>query len=76
MPKKDNKIITTVPDASRLTPSDTAHAPLAERMRPKIIDDIIGQKSLLGANGIVRQMTESGHLSNLLLWGPPGCGKT
>ncbi|MCL2758195.1 MAG: replication-associated recombination protein A [Alphaproteobacteria bacterium] len=45
-------------------------------MRPKIIDDIIGQKSLLGANGIVRQMTESGHLSNLLLWGPPGCGKT
>ncbi|MCL2331012.1 MAG: replication-associated recombination protein A [Proteobacteria bacterium] len=45
-------------------------------MRPVTIDDIIGQKSLLGPNGLVRQMVESGHLSNLILWGPPGSGKT
>jgi len=51
-------------------------APLAEQMRPQTIDDIIGQKSLLGPNGFVRQMVDSGRLSNLLLWGPPGCGKT
>ncbi|MCL2018050.1 MAG: replication-associated recombination protein A [Alphaproteobacteria bacterium] len=50
--------------------------PLAERMRPQTIDDIIGQRSLLGSTGLVRQMVDSGHLSNLLLWGPPGCGKT
>ena len=63
MPKKINKI-------------PHSHVPLAEQMRPNTIDDIIGQKQLLGANGIVRQMVESGKLSNLLLWGPPGCGKT
>ncbi|MBR3147825.1 MAG: replication-associated recombination protein A [Alphaproteobacteria bacterium] len=50
--------------------------PLADLMRPQNIDDIVGQKDLLGENGIVRRMVKSGNLSNLLLWGPPGCGKT
>lgn len=50
--------------------------PLADLMRPEKIDDIVGQSDLLGENGIVRRMVESGNLSNLLLWGPPGCGKT
>lgn len=50
--------------------------PLADLMRPQTIDDIIGQTDLLGENGIVRRMVESGNLSNLILWGPPGCGKT
>jgi putative ATPase len=50
--------------------------PLADLMRPKTIDDIVGQVDLLGENGIVRRMVNSGNLSNLLLWGPPGCGKT
>lgn len=50
--------------------------PLADLMRPKTIDDIVGQTDLLGDNGIVRRMVNSGNLSNLLLWGPPGCGKT
>ena len=50
--------------------------PLADLMRPKTIDDIVGQVDLLGENGIVRRMINSGNLSNLLLWGPPGCGKT
>jgi len=50
--------------------------PLADLMRPQTIDDIVGQTDLLGENGIVRRMVESGNLSNLILWGPPGCGKT
>ena len=45
-------------------------------MRPKTIDDAVGQRQLLGENGIIRKMVESGHLSNMILWGPPGCGKT
>ena len=50
--------------------------PLADLMRPNTIDDIVGQKTLLGENGIVRRMVENQKLSNLILWGPPGCGKT
>ena len=45
-------------------------------MRPNIIDDVVGQRALLGENGIVRRMVNAHKLSNLLLWGPPGCGKT
>ncbi|MDL2295727.1 replication-associated recombination protein A [Lachnospiraceae bacterium OttesenSCG-928-E19] len=50
--------------------------PLADLMRPATIDDVLGQTSLLGENGIVRRMVANNKLSNLLLWGPPGCGKT
>ena len=50
--------------------------PLADLMRPNTIDDIVGQTTLLGENGIVRRMVENQKLSNLILWGPPGCGKT
>ncbi len=50
--------------------------PLADIMRPNIIDDVVGQASLLGENGIIRRMVDNHKLSNLLLWGPPGCGKT
>ena len=50
--------------------------PLADLMRPNTIDDIVGQNVLLGENGIVRRMVENQKLSNLILWGPPGCGKT
>ncbi len=50
--------------------------PLADLMRPQNIDEIVGQTDLLGENGIVRRMVDSGNLSNLILWGPPGCGKT
>ena len=50
--------------------------PLADLMRPATIDDVLGQTSLLGENGLVRRMVENKKLSNLLLWGPPGCGKT
>ena len=50
--------------------------PLADLMRPNTIDDVIGQTNLLGENGLVRRMVDNHKLSNLILWGPPGCGKT
>lgn len=50
--------------------------PLADLMRPQTIDDIVGQTQLLGENGLVRRMVDNHKLSNLVLWGPPGCGKT
>ena len=50
--------------------------PLADLMRPQTIDDIVGQTDLLGPNGLIRRMVANNNLSNLLLWGPPGCGKT
>lgn len=51
-------------------------APLAERLRPKSLDDYIGQKHLVGEGAILRKMIESGHISSFILWGPPGVGKT
>ena len=50
--------------------------PLADLMRPQTINDIVGQIDLLGENGLIHKMVENGNLSNLILWGPPGCGKT
>lgn len=54
----------------------SASRPLADLMRPATIDDVVGQRALLGENGLVRRMVDGGKLSNLILWGPPGCGKT
>ena len=51
-------------------------APLAERLRPKSLEDYIGQKHLVGEGAILRKMIESGHISSFILWGPPGVGKT
>ena len=50
--------------------------PLADLMRPNTIADVVGQTTLLGENGLVRRMVDNKKLSNLILWGPPGCGKT
>ena len=50
--------------------------PLAERMRPRSLDEYIGQKHLVGKGAVLRQMIESGNLSSFILWGPPGVGKT
>lgn len=50
--------------------------PLAERMRPKSLDDYIGQKHLVGEEAILRRMIESGNIASFILWGPPGVGKT
>lgn len=50
--------------------------PLAERLRPRTLDEYIGQQHLVGEGAILRQMIESGHISSFILWGPPGVGKT
>jgi putative ATPase len=50
--------------------------PLAERMRPKSLDDYVGQKHLVGKGAVLRKAIESGSLPSMLFWGPPGVGKT
>jgi len=54
----------------------SAHQPLAERMRPRTLDEFIGQEKLLGPGKPLRAQIENDDLSSMLLWGPPGCGKT
>ena len=51
-------------------------APLAERMRPKVIDHYAGQQHLVGPQGAIRPILKTGQLPSLILWGPPGTGKT
>lgn len=50
--------------------------PLAERMRPKTLDEYVGQKHLVGEGAVLRKMIDSGHIHSFILWGPPGVGKT
>lgn len=50
--------------------------PLAERLRPVTLEDYIGQEHLVGPDGIIRKMIESGRVNSFILWGPPGVGKT
>ncbi len=50
--------------------------PLAERLRPRTLDEYIGQKHLVGPDSILRRMIDSGRVSSFILWGPPGVGKT
>jgi putative ATPase len=61
-----------------LEPADTsaAGAPLAERMRPRTLDEFVGQQALLGPGQPLRVAIEQDQLGSMLLWGPPGCGKT
>ena len=53
-----------------------SNQPLAERLRPKTLDNYIGQDHLVGKGAVLRQMIESGNISSIILWGPPGVGKT
>ena len=67
----------TVPQTSlELGFADPAAAPLAERLRPKTLDEVIGQRHLLGPGKPLRVAFESGRLHSMILWGPPGVGKT
>lgn len=50
--------------------------PLAERLRPKILDEIVGQQHLVGEGGLIRQLLKNKQLASLIFWGPPGTGKT
>jgi len=51
-------------------------APLADRMRPKTLDDVVGQSRWIGPDGPLRRAVDDGHVGSMVLWGPPGCGKT
>jgi len=62
-------------DQSRETES-TPDAPLADRLRPRLLTDIVGQDHLVGAEGTIGRMIAAGRLSSIILWGPPGTGKT
>ena len=62
--------------SSAETPPDTAPRPLADRLRPKSLTDVIGQDQVLGPEAPLRVMLEAGTLSSLIFWGPPGVGKT
>lgn len=53
-----------------------SNRPLADRVRPQTIDDMVGQKHLFGQRGAIRRILESGYLPNMIFWGPPGTGKT
>ena len=61
-------------EAAGLTPE--APAPLADRLRPQSLDEVVGQDHLLGADGPIRRMAEAHRLASMILWGPPGTGKT
>lgn len=52
------------------------HLPLAERLRPQQFSDVAGQEAVLGPEGVLGRMVESGHYRSMIFWGPPGCGKT
>ena len=54
----------------------TSLRPLAERMRPRILDDMVGQRRLLAPGSALRRAVEAGRVHPMILWGPPGCGKT
>ena len=53
-----------------------SNKPLAERLRPKTLEDFVGQDHLVGKNGVIRQFIETGNVPSFILWGPPGVGKT
>ena len=59
-----------------LLPEPETLTPLAERMRPRSLDDFVGQERLLASGTAFRRAIESGHVHSMILWGPPGCGKT
>ncbi|WP_425482403.1 replication-associated recombination protein A [Cognatiluteimonas telluris] len=69
--------MSTPTDAPDLLSVDaSALRPLAERMRPRTLDDMVGQRRLLAPGSALRRAIEAGHVHSMILWGPPGCGKT
>ncbi len=62
--------------APELFPEPQGLKPLAERMRPRALDEMVGQERLLAPDSALRRAIESGHVHSMVLWGPPGCGKT
>jgi len=56
--------------------SNSIDSPLAERLRPRTIDEVVGQQHLLGKGKILRTLIESDKVCSMIFWGPPGVGKT
>ncbi len=60
----------------RAQKASAASKPLADRMRPKSLDEFVGQSHILGKEGLIRKAIEKDRIFSMILWGPPGCGKT
>ena len=63
-------------ELERAQPAAAANAPLADRLRPRDLGEIVGQEHLTGAEGAIGRLVAAGKLSSMILWGPPGTGKT
>ena len=61
---------------ARAPAAPAANAPLADRLRPASLDEVVGQEHLTGRDGAIGRMVAAGRLSSMILWGPPGTGKT
>jgi len=59
-----------------VVPADDPSRPMADRLRPHSLDEVVGQDHLLGPDGALRRMLDIGRLGSIVFWGPPGCGKT
>ncbi|WP_019627347.1 replication-associated recombination protein A [Thioalkalivibrio sp. AKL10] len=70
----DPDVASPEPEPTPVAPDPSA--PLAERMRPARLDEMVGQDHLVGADAALRQAIEQGQTPSMILWGPPGCGKT
>src|SRR5690242_13404530 len=69
-------LVSKLPASPADSDDPAANAPLADRMRPRTLDELIGQEKLLGLGKPLRVQIESDNLGSMLFWGPPGCGKT
>ena len=65
-----------MPESDLLSVDRDVLRPLAERMRPRTLDEMVGQRRLLAPGSALRRSVEAGHVHSMILWGPPGCGKT
>lgn len=74
MPRRQNP--SPLAEADLLSVDRDALRPLAERIRPRTLDEMVGQRRLLAPGSALRRAIESGHVHSMILWGPPGCGKT
>lgn len=63
------------PEIPQQQPKKTNHVPLAEKMRPTSLLGYIGQSHIMGKRSMLLQLLEKGEVPNIILWGPPGCGK-
>ena len=64
------------PPESAAAPAPGENAPLADRLRPQRLEDVVGQEHLTGPDGAIGRMVAAGKLASMILWGPPGSGKT